>query len=254
MAVRSFYVRWRQRFSSEMLNTFYTDSGGWKQVIVGTGDQPGKVFSSCSSLELRVQNINQRGFPMMYISCTGSTLHGAYDPFEEPFNGSDFEFQNARPTPYCLYSQKDTSYFPSIGNCFGYAANEWMTFQMRIQFGRAHGRRVQGQLHHPVGGRRRRQRALRQDLAPALSHRQTRPRPTQSPTPGTTNSSSLATKSPIPTDAKRPSTERRSLLRSGWTAALQSTTVQSKGSAEPRRPKKDDDPCRTYRRCRSVWG
>jgi hypothetical protein len=142
-----FYIQWRQRFSWEFLNTFYTGGEGWKQVIIGTGDKPGCTpsnsasglcHSSCSPLETVVQNGFQRGFAQMYNSCTGSTSHGPYDPFEQPFNGSDFKLQNARPSPYCLYSQGKTSpktYFPPAGNCFGYFPDEWMTFQVRIKTG-----------------------------------------------------------------------------------------------------------------------
>jgi hypothetical protein len=130
-----FFVQWRQRFSPEMINTKFAGSGGFKQIIIGSGDTPATWYSSCSSLETVVQNNFLRGFPQMYNSCTGSTSHGPYSPFEEPFGTYDFKLQNARPAPYCLYSQKDTSYFPPVGNCFGYVANEWLTFQVRIKTG-----------------------------------------------------------------------------------------------------------------------
>jgi hypothetical protein len=134
-AGQEFYVQWRQRFSPEFLNTVYAGGGGWKQVIVGTGDQPGTLYSSCSTLELPVQNTEQRGFPQMYNSCSGSASHGPFDPFEERFGAFDFKLQNARAAPFCLYSQSTTGYFPPNGNCFGYVANEWLTFQMRVQIG-----------------------------------------------------------------------------------------------------------------------
>ena len=73
----------------------------------------------------------------MYNSCTGSTSHGAFNPFEEPFGG-DFKLQNARPSPFCLYSQTNTNpktTFPPNGNCIGYFPNEWMTFQIHIKVG-----------------------------------------------------------------------------------------------------------------------
>ncbi len=131
-----FYIQWRQRFSTEFLATKFTGGGGWKQVIIGTGDKPGGGFeTSCSALETVVQNTYHRGFPQMYNSCTGSTSHGPYNPFEERFGTSDFKFQNAMPAPFCLYSQGSTSYFEPTGNCFGYVANEWMTFQVRIKTG-----------------------------------------------------------------------------------------------------------------------
>lgn len=142
-----FYIQWRQRFSPEFISTNYLGGGGWKQVIVGTGDKPGCTssqsasglcYSSCSDLETVVQNTYQQGFPQMYNSCSGSASHGPYDGFTQPYGSYDFKLQNGRPAPYCLYSQGQTtpqSYFPPAGNCFGYFANEWMTFQMRIKTG-----------------------------------------------------------------------------------------------------------------------
>jgi len=144
-----FYIQWRQRFSPEFLNTFYT-SEGWKQVIITGGDLPGCTASatatgfcrsSCIANGVVMQNVSLRGFSQMYDSCTGSTSHGPYDPFEEPFisaAGADFKLQNGRPTPFCLYSQGSTNpprYFPPSGNCIGYFPNEWMTFQVRIKTG-----------------------------------------------------------------------------------------------------------------------
>jgi len=131
-----FYIQWRQRFSPEFLNTSYAGGGGWKQVIIGTGDKPGGVlYASCTALETVLQNTYQRGFPQMYNSCTGSSSHGAYAAFEEPFGAYDFKLQNARPSPYCLYSQSGSNHFPPNGNCFGYFPNEWMTFQIKIKTG-----------------------------------------------------------------------------------------------------------------------
>jgi hypothetical protein len=130
-----FYVQWRQRFSPEFINTKYAGGDGWKQIIIGTGDKPGQWYSSCTTLETVLVNTYHRGLPHMYNSCTGSASHGPYNPFEEPFNGSDFKLQNARTSPYCLYSQGRTSYFAPTGNCFGYAPNEWMTFQVQIKIG-----------------------------------------------------------------------------------------------------------------------
>jgi hypothetical protein len=130
-----FFIQWRQRFSPEFVSAEYAGGGGWKQIIIGSGDQTGQSFSSCTALETVVQNTYHRGFPRMYNSCTGSASHGPYNTFEEPFGAFDFKEQNGRPAPYCLYSQGNTSYFPPIGNCVGYAANEWMTFQVRIKTG-----------------------------------------------------------------------------------------------------------------------
>ncbi|MBL8945825.1 MAG: hypothetical protein JNK45_21860, partial [Myxococcales bacterium] len=143
-----FFVQWRQRFSPELISTYYDGGGGWKQAIIGVGDQPGcsasnattfesggSCSSSCTELETVVQNTGQRGFAQMYNSCSGSASHGAYDPFEAPFGDFDFELQNARPAPHCLYSQSEAGYFPPAGNCLGYAPDEWMTFQVEISTG-----------------------------------------------------------------------------------------------------------------------
>lgn len=145
----TFYVQWRQRFSAEFITTHYQGGGGWKHIIIGVGDRPGcsasaainidnggNCASSCTELETVVQNTSQRGFAQMYNSCTGSASHGAYDAFEEAFGGYDFKLQNARPSPYCLYSQgQNDSYFPPQGNCAGYFPDEWMTFQVQIETG-----------------------------------------------------------------------------------------------------------------------
>jgi chitodextrinase len=145
-----FYFQWRQRFSPEMLQTFFASGSAitaWKQIIVGTGDKPGcnpstsasgKCYGSCTALETVMVNYYSHDFPIMYNSCTGSTSHGPYVPFEERYGAYDFKLQNARPSPYCLYSQGKTSpttFFSPAGNCVGYVANEWMTFQVRIQTG-----------------------------------------------------------------------------------------------------------------------
>jgi hypothetical protein len=129
-----FFIQWRQRFSPELLSTRYTGGGGWKQVIVTTGDQPNKTFASCEAIGVVVQSYYQDGLPIMYNSCTGSASHGPYDGFYQFFNG-DYKLQNGRPAPFCLYTQSATSYFAPSGNCFGYSPNEWITFQVRIKTG-----------------------------------------------------------------------------------------------------------------------
>ena len=143
-ANQEFFIQWRQRFSPEFIANQYAGAGGFKQIIVGTGDQPGTTYSSCSSLELPVYNYAQKGFPVMYNSCTGSTSHGAYDGFYQPFNAYDFKLQNGRASPYCLYSQSSSGYFAPNGNCFGYVANEWLTFQMQVKLGPRVGDEFQG--------------------------------------------------------------------------------------------------------------
>src|SRR5262249_12257829 len=136
-------------FSPEFLNL---TGGGFKQVGIGTGDKatctsenPYPVgpnsgcYTSCTDLGLVVNDYYDSNFPILYHSCSQSTSHGPYDPFFE-FTGSDFKLQNAREAPYCLYSQSPdlttaANFFPPSGNCFGYSANEWMTFQVHVKIG-----------------------------------------------------------------------------------------------------------------------
>ncbi len=175
---------------------------------MGTGDTPGATpRGSCTPLEVVVQNTYHRGFPMLYNSCTGRHRTARTTRSSEPSAHHDFKLQNARPAPYCLYSQGSTSYFPPVGNCFGYVANEWMTFQLRIKTGPRVGDEFvdshvtlwaarQGKPSEllfdwgPYNLTRRRPGAepeIRQGLAAAVQHRQELARrPTPSPTPGTT--------------------------------------------------------------------
>ncbi len=97
-----FFVQWRQRFSPEFLENTYDEGGGWKQVIIGQGDRPGKIAYSCTSIEIVVQNTYQRGYPQMYHSCGAKDGH--YEPFE-------------RVSP------------------IRYRPDEWMTFQVHIKIG-----------------------------------------------------------------------------------------------------------------------
>lgn len=140
---QEFFVQFRQRFSPEFLNTKYLPLGtAFKQLIIGTGSTgtsagwPG-IASSCTSLEVVLVGGISRNFLQAYNAC------GLFVGFEEGF-GQDVKLQNARPAPYCLYSQVHTSYFPPVGNCFGYAPNEWMTFQVRLKIGPRLGNKFTG--------------------------------------------------------------------------------------------------------------
>jgi hypothetical protein len=134
-ANEEFYIQWRQRFTPEFISS--NAGSGWKQTIIGTGDKSASQLStSCTDLEVVTVNGSNRRYSQMYNSCSGSTSHDAYDPFYQPYGGSDFKMQNARPSPYCLYSQTNAgTQFPPTGNCFGYFANEWMTFQVGVTLG-----------------------------------------------------------------------------------------------------------------------
>lgn len=97
-----FYVQWRQRFSSDFLNTAYAGGGGWKQIVIGEGDRPGVTAYSCTQLEIVVVNSYHLGYPEMYHSC----------------GGKDGQYEG-------LYRKSGAAYHP----------NEWMTFQIHIKIG-----------------------------------------------------------------------------------------------------------------------
>ena len=131
-----FYVQWRQRFNRAQIETRFTgtysgNSNGFKQIIVGQGDLPGSGYeaSSCTALEVVIQNMEQRGFPQGYHGC------GYWDPLSSSHPPYDFKLQNGIPEPFCLYS--DNPSYQIIGNepCFLYRADEWFTFQLHVRIG-----------------------------------------------------------------------------------------------------------------------
>lgn len=147
----TFYVQWRQRFSSTMLTTHFEGtqyggpwSGGFKQIIVGQGDRAGcdphhwnsqYCAGSCTPTEIVVQNTDQRGFPemfpQMYHSCSlfDALQQTVYDPF-------DILLQNGVGCSYNAVQAGDGSHAPP---CFTYKADQWMTFQLRVTLGALNG-------------------------------------------------------------------------------------------------------------------
>jgi hypothetical protein len=120
------YIQWRQKFDSRLLSTKFTDSGGFKQLIVGESDVHGRSETgSCSNTEIVVQNTYQRGFPQLYHSC------GRYAPFEQSIKNSDIKMQNGPRISRCLYS----NHASGSSDCFRYVADEWMTFQLHVATG-----------------------------------------------------------------------------------------------------------------------
>jgi hypothetical protein len=109
-----FYLQFRQRFSSDMLEIDYAPGGGWKQIIIYGN-------ASCGAVELTTFNAWLQGFPEMYTDC------GAR-PFHEQLGGGDVllqqgdyncRYQSSRPPEECGY----------------YHADEWMTFYYEIELG-----------------------------------------------------------------------------------------------------------------------
>jgi hypothetical protein len=134
-----FYVQFRQRFDPVLLNTRF-GGDGWKQAIVGSGDIVGKRYYTCSDLELVIENVYYRGLPSAYNSCKGggSPTHPiafadmwTSDPAGTMWTEAGPYIQPGRPSPYC---KNNAGYF-NPGDCIGYFANEWMTFQEHFTLG-----------------------------------------------------------------------------------------------------------------------
>ncbi len=135
-ANQTVYIQLRERFTQQAI-----DSGEFKaHWVITAGDQPGCTASSttncktsCEANELVAQTSNNTWkYPTWYSGCP----FAPQVPMYEPFGGTDFKMQNARPSPFCLYQASNGgTQFPPTGNCFGYFADEWMTFSYKVQVG-----------------------------------------------------------------------------------------------------------------------
>ncbi len=129
-----FYIQWRQRFSTEMLQPF-KGSNGWKQAIIGEGDRPGQTAWSCTNIDLVLEDSGQLGMPRMYHSC--GVKDDKYEPLEimqgyDAEGSGVFSPQNAASAGKCrLYR----GFAPKFPPCVGYKANQWMTFQVHVKVG-----------------------------------------------------------------------------------------------------------------------
>lgn len=131
-----FYVQWRQRFNQAFVDTKFIElwsdgtthpQGGIKQIIVGTGNTPTRIYNSCEALEVVVTTYYQSRIPTSYNSCTGSASHGPYAGFFEPQPDGDYRLQNGT-FPYCMFNTGGPA-------CFRWVANEWLTFKIWIKLG-----------------------------------------------------------------------------------------------------------------------
>ena len=96
---QEFYVQWRQRFDQYLIDHSFQGSSGFKQVIIGEGDQLNEnEVGSCTDLEIVIFNGYFKGYPQLYHSCGHSW-------------------------PYEAHRFVD------------YVPNEWMTFQLHIKLG-----------------------------------------------------------------------------------------------------------------------
>ena len=122
----TFYIQWRQRFSSEMITHSSWTGQGWKQVTVHN-----RSIGSCAGLELTVQNSTFQNFGFMYTDCGGNNV-----TYGIPGGDVINQYSNAYPpgsdgTIYCRYSM-----FGNPANkCMFYKPDQWMTFYLRVTIG-----------------------------------------------------------------------------------------------------------------------
>lgn len=132
-----FWIQWRQRFDAGMLQHF-ANSNGWKQLIVGEGDQTGFVIYSCTDIELVNENSNQFEIPRMYHSC-GVKLNN-YDPLSTDTgthdgSGNEIFSPENQAGGYLACTYAAGIQIPTIPPCFPYVTNQWMSFMMHIKIG-----------------------------------------------------------------------------------------------------------------------
>jgi hypothetical protein len=139
---QTFFVQWRQRFSYDMLfdengnRRRYAGEwpGGFKIVIVGSGDAGGQISSSCTDLEIVFNNSLQHGSIKGYHNC------GWYAPFELDAGtvngGSQFDLQPGGSN-VCWYADPvtGTPLNEAWGDCEMFWPDEWMTFQIQVTIG-----------------------------------------------------------------------------------------------------------------------
>jgi hypothetical protein len=110
----AFYVQFRQRFSPEMLTTFFEPGTGWKQAIFHMASK------TCASIELTTQNTWLYGFPQMYTDCGGRAFAVTLS------NGTILLQQGDYNCRYGATNSNDCSYYKS---------NQWMTFYYEVKLG-----------------------------------------------------------------------------------------------------------------------
>ncbi|MGB0909374.1 MAG: hypothetical protein ACPGYT_03355 [Nitrospirales bacterium] len=116
------FIQWKQRFSAVFLQTRFK-GGGWKHGMLGAADE-----GSCSSNEIVVQNVQQRGFPQMYHAC------GKYQGFEQKIGPYDRDLQPGGPGGVCSYADARTGNISS--GCTKYYPDEWLTYQIGVTHGK----------------------------------------------------------------------------------------------------------------------
>ena len=144
-AGQTFYVQMRQRWNANFLNAGTIFKVNW---IATAGDNDGCTPStssngalcktSCTEIELVTQQDPQwNRFPTNYSKCPGSKpVIGFETAFPtSPYGTDDFKRQLGRPSPYCTKNLAVNGTQFTVGNCFGFFPDEWMTFSYKVSAG-----------------------------------------------------------------------------------------------------------------------
>ncbi len=123
---QEFYVQYAYKLTSDMLVPF-RNANGWKTDLIGVGDYGSTIASSCSVLEVAVENSYQLGYPHMYHNC------GSYQNFQFSIpNTSDYADQSGTGCAHYGNSGYTRTQDPP---CAMFKAGEWMTIQVHIKVG-----------------------------------------------------------------------------------------------------------------------
>jgi len=115
----TFYIRWRMRFSPEMLALTKENTGGgraFKNMIAHRGG------STCAATELTFENTYFDGYPIWYTACGARRV-------ENVLPGSIYQRQQGDYATCQYPSNLGPTY------CWHYSANEWITFYWKVRIG-----------------------------------------------------------------------------------------------------------------------
>lgn len=114
----TFYVQFRQRFSTEMLNNSWSSS--WKTAIFHNNQ------TTCGNVEIATNNHYLSGLAVVYTDCGSrhmyTTLDGTRYTESTPLLMQQGDYK-------CQYGQFNTQ------TCFYFPANQWVTFYYRVHIG-----------------------------------------------------------------------------------------------------------------------
>lgn len=149
-----FWIQWKQRFSKEILDTLFLNTGGVatasKFAIITAGDTPpgwpddplypsGHVYASCEKIEISIIKYPNHHFPIAYNEC------GVYAGFYEKVvnaagTKTDMKLENGMPGEGCSYNRaraQGINLQPAVDTdgCYNLKPDLWYTITVNIHLG-----------------------------------------------------------------------------------------------------------------------